>query len=78
VAIATSRPQGLSIRNVLYATILSIDSVAPGNVDVLLDVDGERLRSRITRDALEELRLETGQSVFALIKSVALESTLLG
>jgi molybdate transport system ATP-binding protein len=78
VAIATVRPHGLSIRNVLSATILSIDTVTPGNVELLLDVDGEHLRSRITRDALEELRLEAGQTVFALVKSVALESTLLG
>jgi molybdate transport system ATP-binding protein len=78
VAIATVRPHGLSIRNVLYATILSIDTVTSGNVELLLDVDGEHLRSRITRDALEELRLEAGQTVFALVKSVALESTLLG
>jgi molybdate transport system ATP-binding protein len=78
VAIATVRPQGLSIRNVLAATILRIDTTTGGSVELLLDVDGEHLRSRITRDALDELKLATGQAVFALIKSVALESTLLG
>ena len=46
------------------------------NVELLLDVDGEHLRARITRDALEELALAAGQQVFALIKSVALESSL--
>ena len=46
--------------------------------DVLLEVDGEQLRSRITHDACEELNLSAGQNVFVLIKSVALESTLLG
>ena len=45
---------------------------------VLLEVDGEQLRSRITHDACEELNLSAGQNVFVLIKSVALESTLLG
>jgi len=75
VALATERPRGLSIRNVLQARILRIDADEPINVDVLLDVDGQHLRSRITRDALEELKLEPGQAVFALIKSVALEST---
>jgi molybdate transport system ATP-binding protein len=78
VAVATVRPQGLSIRNILSATILEIDAVAPGNVELLLEVDGEHLRARITRDALEDLRLAPGQAVFALVKSVALESTLLG
>jgi molybdate transport system ATP-binding protein len=75
VALATERPRGLSIRNVLEARILRIDADEPINVDVLLEVDGQHLRSRITRDALEELALAPGQSVFALIKSVALEST---
>ena len=68
----------LSIRNVLAAKILRIEAAPSGSVDVLLDVDGERLRSRITREACEELRLSSGQTVFVLIKSVALESTLLG
>jgi molybdopterin-binding protein len=46
------------------------------NVELLLDVDGEHIRSRITRDALDELGLAVGQEVFALVKSVALESSL--
>ena len=75
VALATERPRGLSIRNVLQARILRIDADEPINVDVLLEVDGQHLRARITRDALEDLKLEPGQPVFALIKSVALEST---
>ena len=76
VAIATLRPLKLSIRNVLVARILKIDDGANLNVELLLDVDGEHVRSRITRDALDELALATGQQVFALIKSVALESSL--
>jgi molybdate transport system ATP-binding protein len=54
---------------------LRIDSDEPIYADVLLEVDGQHLRSRITREALEDLALEPGQPVFALIKSVALEST---
>ena len=68
----------LSIRNVLAAKILRIEPSATGNVELLLDVEGEHLRSRITRDACDELGLQVDQCVFALIKSVALESTLLG
>jgi molybdate transport system ATP-binding protein len=75
VALATERPHGLSIRNVLHARILRVDVDEPAHADVLLEVDGQHLRSRITRDALEELGLAAGQPVFALIKSVALEST---
>jgi molybdate transport system ATP-binding protein len=76
VALATVRPEKLSIRNVLAGRILSIEPGANMNVEVLLDVDGEHLRARITRDALEELALAVGRDVFALVKSVALESSL--
>jgi molybdate transport system ATP-binding protein len=76
VAIATVRPEKLSIRNVLAARILAIETGANLSVELLLNVDGEHLRARITADALEELELVTGQQVFALVKSVALESSL--
>jgi molybdate transport system ATP-binding protein len=76
VAIATVRPEKLSIRNVLVARILAIEAGANLNVELLLNVDGEHLRARITADALEELELSVGQQVFALVKSVALESSL--
>jgi len=76
VAIATVRPEKLSIRNVLKGTIRLIDVGTNMNVELLLDIDGEHLRARITRDALEELDLAVGREVFALIKSVALESSL--
>ena len=76
VAIATVRPEKLSIRNVLTARILKIEAGFNMNVELLLDVDGERLRARITQDAHDELELSPGRQVFALIKSVALESSL--
>jgi molybdate transport system ATP-binding protein len=76
VAIATARPEKLSIRNVLVARVVSIATGANPNVEVLLDVDGKHLRARITRDALEELDLAPGREVYALIKSVALEGLL--
>jgi molybdate transport system ATP-binding protein len=76
VAIATARPEKLSIRNVLEARIRVIELGPSMNVELLLDVDGEHLRATITRDALEELDLSVGREVFALVKSVALESSL--
>ena len=76
VAIATARPEKLSIRNVLLGRIRLIEHGANMNVELLLDIDGEHLRARITRDALEELDLAVDREVFALVKSVALESSL--
>ena len=78
VAVATIRPHEISIRNVLGAQLVRIDLDASIYAELLLEVDGQHLRARITRDALDELRLKVSQRVYALIKSVALESTLLG
>jgi molybdate transport system ATP-binding protein len=77
VALATQPLQGLSIRNILRATILSIDLVEEIFAEVLLDVGGQHLRARVTREAVEDLQLASGQEVFALIKSVAIDRDLL-
>jgi molybdate transport system ATP-binding protein len=78
VALATARPERISIRNIVAARIASIVEADLQQVDVLLEVDGQHLRSRITRDAVDDLALAPGMPVFALIKSVALETALFG
>jgi len=77
VAISIERPERLSIRNVLPASLVSIEFTEPPFVELLLDVHGQHLRSRVTREAVEDLGLREGQAVFALIKSVAFEGRLL-
>lgn len=76
VAVATERPQHLSIRNVLPATIEKIDVDATVHAELLLGVGEQTLRARITRNALEDLGLAEGQQVHALIKSVLFEGRL--
>jgi molybdate transport system ATP-binding protein len=77
VALATRRPTHLSIRNILTARIVRIEPTTSPNADIVLAVADQHLRARITRDSAAELELAAGQEVFALIKSVALENTLL-
>ena len=74
IARGGSPPSGLSIRNVLRAELLELQPT-PGTpfVELLLLVDGQRVRARITRAAVAELGLTIGDSVFALIKSVTFE-----
>ena len=76
VAIATERPSHLSIRNILTARLLSIEIGETAFSELLLDVGGQHLRSRITREAVKELGLKEGQQVYALIKSVSFEGRL--
>ncbi len=74
VSIALQQPEHISIRNILAARIVGItDSPGSAYVDVQLDLDGSRLHSRITRLAVADLGLRTGQQVFALIKGVSLD-----
>jgi molybdate transport system ATP-binding protein len=73
VAIATQRPVGLSIRNVLPGTLTEVVHDEAGFAEVWVQLDQTRIRARLTLAAVEELRLEPGRAVFALIKSVSFE-----
>jgi molybdate transport system ATP-binding protein len=74
VSLATQRPVGLSIRNILAGTLTQIDGDRETGV-VLAEVQlrGSRVRARLTVAAVEELTLAPGQPVYVLIKSVSFE-----
>lgn len=75
VAIALTKPQGISIRNVLPAVVTAIRvDVASPFADVLVAVDGQSLRVRMTRASLDEMNLRESQHVFALLKTASLAS----
>ncbi len=78
VALCTQRPVGISIRNVLPAEVEDIVS-RPGTAfaEVFLALRSTRIRARLTKAAVEELKLESGMPVFALIKSVSFDRRLL-
>ena len=74
VTLATQRPHGLSVRNILSGTVSEIaEESETAFAEVLVDLGSARLRARISRAAVDDLQLTTGQSVFALIKSVAFD-----
>lgn len=77
VSLATQRPEGLSIRNILAGTISAI-ALEPQTAfaEVTVQLAGAHLRARITRAAVEELGLHNGQNVFALVKSVSFDRRL--
>ena len=74
VAIATARPERISIRNVLPATVGEI-AASPDTAfaEVQLKLRTTRLQARLTRASVEELGLTSGLAVFALIKSVSFD-----
>lgn len=74
VALATVRPVGISIRNILEGVVVDIRPEAEtAFAETLVDVGGTRLRARLTRAAVADLELAPGTAVFALIKSIAFD-----
>lgn len=72
VILATTAPEGISIRNCFKARVRRIEERGDGLVDVRLDVGDQWLAARITPDAVADLALQSEQDVYALIKTVAL------
>ena len=88
VALATQRPEGISIRNIIAGVVESVvaepqQPFAEVIVSVSPDPDPDpdpdpnsvqaRLRARITRASLDELGIVPGISIFALVKSVTFD-----
>ena len=75
VTLALGEPGRISIRNRLAAQIVSITEGPAHDVGIRLDVGGEPMLARVTRDAVRDLELVPGLAVTALVKAVALEGT---
>lgn len=73
VALAVGEPGVLSIRNRLHGVVREIVDGPPPVVEVRLDVGGEPLIARITRDAAKALDLKKDQPVVALVKATAFD-----
>ena len=73
VSLALERPHGVSIQNVLPATVRSIGGEFGAIVDVSLDAGGVPLRARVTRKAAADLGLAAGLQVYALVKAVSID-----
>jgi molybdate transport system ATP-binding protein len=78
VSLATQRPAGISMLNVLPGCVTAIDDGAGPVVDVQLAVGGATLNARITRRSQQQLGIHVGQDVFALIKAVSLDQRSVG
>ncbi len=78
VSLALAPPADISIRNILRATILSVvEEQERAFAETLLDIGGQHLRARLTREAVAALGLAPGLEVYALIKSIAFDRRLL-
>jgi len=73
VILAHSQPEGLSIRNSLQGIVADIQDVN-GMKMVSVDV-GKRLLVEVTSEAVHELGLSRGQTVYCLIKAHSIRVT---
>lgn len=70
VSLALERPTGISIQNMLAATVTRIEPTKrPAFQSVHLAVGDQALLATVTRKAVNDLALSAGRPVFALIKS---------
>ncbi|HEY5046774.1 MAG TPA: molybdenum ABC transporter ATP-binding protein [Rhizomicrobium sp.] len=74
IMLARERPAAISANNVLDATATGIRSDGGVYADVQLACGGIRLIARITRASLVRLNIAAGMPLFAIVKSVTLES----
>lgn len=70
--LATSMPHGLSVRNIIRGSIVSLTPDEPYAVLVNIDIGGATLVARITTVAASELHLRSGLPIWVLIKTVTL------
>ena len=74
VSLATSRPEQISIRNILVGKVLKIeDQIDAPHCEVHVGCGDEVIRAVVTRASVVELKLDVGSQIFALIKSVTIE-----
>jgi molybdate transport system ATP-binding protein len=74
VMIGIRPPDGISALNVLPGRVLALRDTDTNLVNVELDCGGIRLMARLTRKSVETLALRKGVDVFAILKSVTLDS----
>ncbi len=78
IVLASAPPDGLSIRNVIAGEVGTMTEAGPAQVDVLVRPTGPAgtptLWARVTRRAVEEMNLQPGMPIWALLKAVVLAS----
>ncbi|MFK8041686.1 molybdenum ABC transporter ATP-binding protein, partial [Congregibacter sp.] len=72
VSVCRERPTDTSIQNILPVTLVEIRQLSKAHCLLRLQLSEQCLLARITRRSQEDLKLRTGDQLFAQIKSTAL------
>jgi molybdate transport system ATP-binding protein len=74
VIVALQRPTGVSALNVLPGRIAEVAGGEGPVRDLRIELTRDSVLARVTKRSIAELRLQPGRQVFAIVKSVAIES----
>ena len=71
VTISVKKPEGLSARNIIKGKVTGIAETSDHGFGLKIDI-GVSIYATITREALNELRIENGKEVYIILKTIAL------
>ena len=71
VILSRQRPEGLSAQNILAGTVMRIVQGSGPGVLVHVDMNGHEILARITRRAADQMALQPGDGVHAILKSMS-------
>jgi molybdate transport system ATP-binding protein len=75
IMLAREEPRAISANNILAATVSAVRANDAGQADIQLICGETRLVARITRASAARLSLQPGMKVYAIIKSVIVDSS---
>ena len=78
LTLATRRPEGLSIRNVLPGEVTAIEAGNGPIAEVRVRVAGKEWPARISRLSVDEMGLMAGAPVYVLVKAIAFDKRSMG
>lgn len=78
VSLATERPHGISVRNILQGKIKGIDDHGGAIIEVCVRVGSRDILARISRQAKDDMALAAGRDVYLLVKAVAFDKRSMG
>jgi len=77
VVIATEKPRGLSVRNMLVGTVLAVDPDSQGPfATVSVAINSAIIKAHLTHHAVAELGIAEGLPVYALVKTASFDRSI--
>lgn len=77
VILATSKPEGLSVRNVLFGRVNRVTENGENAFgSVTVDVHGAMIKAQLTAHAIQELKIAVGLDVYVLLKVASFDRPL--